>query len=189
MGQNQHDVCSYFWLMRQLNEYQGRVMVLYLNNLPFLNEKGQLFYPTTIHQILPKEILKAKKLARSITLSEFEVDPDEWNRLVAENGMVRILEGGKKIASRDETFFDVEILKNISGEWQKAWRVLSNTLNHLKIKTGDVFIMWRVKELIQGGKAEAIGDTNKSWKDFDVRLNGNAEKQLAETPASSSNQD
>src|SRR5689334_2517492 len=27
MGQNQHDVTGYFWLMPQLREYQGRVMI------------------------------------------------------------------------------------------------------------------------------------------------------------------
>ncbi|MEY2638815.1 MAG: hypothetical protein RIR90_297 [Bacteroidota bacterium] len=37
MGQNQHDVCGYFWLMSQLKDYQGRVFVLYMNNLPFIN--------------------------------------------------------------------------------------------------------------------------------------------------------
>src|SRR5690606_1286040 len=46
MGQNQHDVCGYYWLMTQLTSYAGRVMVLYLNNLPFINEKGQIFYPS-----------------------------------------------------------------------------------------------------------------------------------------------
>src|SRR5262245_31413048 len=39
MGQNQHDVTGYYWLMPQLRDYQGRVMVIYLNNLPFINEK------------------------------------------------------------------------------------------------------------------------------------------------------
>lgn len=176
MGQNQHDVCGYFWLMRQLSSYQGRIMVLYLNNLPFLNEKGQLYYPTTIHDILPKEILKAKKLSRPITLSEFEVDPDEWKRLVEENGGVRILEGGKKIASEDENFYDKELLKNASAEWQKASRVLSNTLHRMKIKTGDVYIMWRMKNLVNNGQLEAMGDTGKNWKDFDVKLAGSSER-------------
>jgi hypothetical protein len=46
MGQNQHDVCGYYWLISQLAAFQGRVVVLYLNNLPFINEKGQIFYPT-----------------------------------------------------------------------------------------------------------------------------------------------
>lgn len=172
MGQNQHDVCGYFWLIPQMRQFQGRVMILYLNNLPFINEKGQLFYPTAIHQIQPKEILKAKKLARPVTISEFELDPDEWKRLVEENATVRILEGGKKIVSQDETFYDGEILKNLTSDWQKAWRVLLNTLHRMKIKTGDVFLMWRMKQLISERKIEVIGDSSKGWKDFDVKLPG-----------------
>ena len=172
MGQNQHDVTSYYWLMPQLREYQGRVMILYMNNLPFINEKGQLFYPSWLHEIQPKEFLKAKKLARPITLSEYEVDPDEWRKLMEENAPVRMLEGGKKIVGKDERFYDSEILKNITPEWQKATRALTNTLHRMKIKTGDVFLMWRMKELIAAGKIEVMGDTGKGWKDFDVRLPG-----------------
>lgn len=169
MGQNQHDVTGYYWLMRQLKEYQGRVMIIYLNNLPFINEKGQLFYPWAIGNVLPKEIIKAKKLARPITLSEYEIDPDEWKKITEENTMVRVLEGGKKIAGKEENFYDIEILKNLTGEWQKANRVITNTLNRMKIKTGDVFLMWRLKQLIADGKVETTGDMQKSWKDFDVR--------------------
>lgn len=181
MGQNQHDVTGYFWLMRQFKDYQGRIMVLYLNNLPFINDKGQLFYPSSIHEILPKEAVKAKRLARPITLSEFEVDPDEWKRLGEENSMVRILEGGKKIVGKEETFYDNEITKNLTTEWQKSWRVLSNTLHRMKIKTGDVFLMWRMKELISQGRIEVMGDVNKGWKEFDVRLQGVQQTQATET--------
>jgi hypothetical protein len=172
MAQNQHDVTGYFWLMPQFREYQGRVMVLYLNNLPFINEKGQIFYPSWLQEIQPKEFIKAKKLSRPITLSEFEIDPDEWRKIAEENAIVRILEGGKKIAGKEESFYDNEILKNITGEWQKATRVLTNTLHRMKIKTGDIFVMWRMKDLISRGKIEVTGDVNKGWKDFDVKLAG-----------------
>ena len=172
MGQNQHDVTGYYWLMPQLKAYQGRVMILYLNNLPFINEKGQLFYPWSVHDILPKEAVKAKKLARQITLSEFEVDPDEWKKLSDENATVRILEGGKKIVAKDDSFYDSEVLKNITAEWQKATRVLSNTLHRMKIKTGDVFLMWRMKQLISSGKIETMGNVDGGWKEFDVRKAG-----------------
>lgn len=183
MGQNQHDVCGYYWLMPQLKDYQGRIMVLYMNNLPFINEKGQLFYPSWLHEIQPKEFLKAKKLCRPITSSEFEVDPDEWKKLVDENAMVRILEGGKKIAGKEDSFYDSEIIKNLTPEWQKASRVLSNTLNRMKIKTGDLFLMWRIKQLIAEGKIDMTGEMEKGWKEFDVRLTG--AKQ--ETPVTEEN--
>jgi hypothetical protein len=170
MGQNQHDVTGYYWLMSQLKDFQGRVMVLYLNNLPFINDKGQLFYPSFISEILPKEAVKAKKLCRPVTLSEFEVDPDEWKKIAAENALVRILEGGKKIVGKEVYFYDSEVLKNISGEWQKAWRVISNTINRMKIKTGDVFLMWRLKTLIAEGKVAATGDMAKGWKEVEVKF-------------------
>jgi hypothetical protein len=170
MGQNQHDVCGYFWLMSQLAAYQGRIFVLYLNNLPFINEKGNIFYPTTIHQIQPKEFLKAKKLARKITLSEFEVDPDEWKRLCAENAMVRILEGGKKIVSKDADFYDNDILAGLTAEPQKGAKAMHNILAKMKIKTGDVFLLWRMKDLAAAEKIEIIGETSKGWKEFEVKL-------------------
>lgn len=170
MGQNQHDVCGYYWLMTQLRDYQGRIFVLYLNNLPFINEKGSIFYPTAIHQIQPKEFLKAKKLNRKITLSEFEVDPDEWKRLCTENAMVRMLEGGKKIVSKEADFYDKDILAGLTAEPQKGAKVMANILGKMKIKTGDVFLLWRMKELAAQEAIEIIGETTKGWKEFDVKL-------------------
>lgn len=171
-GQNQHDVCGYYWLVSQLKNFQGRIMIIYLNNLPFINEKGQLFYPTRLQEILPKELLKAKKLSRPVTLSEFELDTDEWKRICEENVLVRLLEGGKKIVGKEETVFDAELLKSVSGEWQKSTKVLSNTLHRMKVKTGDVFLMWRLKQLIALGKIEVLGKTDEGWKAFDVRKTG-----------------
>jgi len=170
MGQNQHDVCGYYWFISQLKDYQGRIVILYFNNLPFINEKGHIFYPTTLHEIQPKEFLKAKKLNRKITLSEFEVDPDEWKKLCSENAVIRILEGGKKIVGKEEDFYDKDILSGISNEWQRGNKAMHNILGKMKIKTGDVFLLWRMKKLADEGKIEINGDTSKSWKDFEVRL-------------------
>jgi hypothetical protein len=170
MGQNQHDVCGYYWLIPQLKEYQGRVVVLYLNNLPFINEKGNIFYPTTLHKIQPKEFLKAKKLNRKVTPSEFEVDPDEWNRLSSENAMVRILEGGKKIASKEDAFYDKDVLAGLTKDWQKGQKAMFNIMGPMKIRTGDVFLLWRMRRLAEEGRIEINGDMAKGWKDFEVRL-------------------
>lgn len=169
MGQNQHDVCGYFWLMSQLKDYQGRVFVLYMNNLPFINEKGNIFYPAHLHEIQPKEFLKAKKLARPITPSEFEVDPDEWKKLCTESAVVRILEGGKKIVSKEANFYDKELLSAVTGETQKLGRYLQHVLGKMKIKTGDAFLVWRLRELAAQGSVEMNGDWNKGWKEIQLK--------------------
>ncbi len=172
MGQNAHDVCGYYWLMPQLRAFQGRLEVLYLNNLPFINEKGNIFYPTHLHEIQPKEFLKAKKLARPITLSEYELDPDEWKKTCSENAGVRFLEGGKKIVGKTAEFFDADLLQNITGETQKLNKVLNNTLNKMKVKTGDVYLVWRLMELGKMGKLDLQGDWTKGWKEITVKLAG-----------------
>jgi len=180
-GQNGHDVCGYYWLISQLNDFVGCIFILYLNNLPFLNEKGNVFYPTTLHEIQPKEFLKAKKLNRAITKSEFETDPDEWSRLCTENAMVRILEGGKKIVSKEADFYDMDILKSLTAEWQKGNKAMHNILLKMRIKTGDVFLLWRMKQLAEQGQIELNGEPSKGWKEFEVRLKTAQPEPISET--------
>jgi len=179
MGQNAHDVCGYYWLMSQLKHYQGKIQVLYLNNLPFINEKGLIFYPQHLFEIQPKEFLKAKKLARQITLSEFEVDPDEWKKICNENAIVRILEGGKKIVSKEERFYDKELLSVLTGEFQKLNKIVHQILSKIKIQTGDTFLVWRMRKLIEEGKLEMQGDWSKGWKEIEIKISSNPADGIA----------
>ena len=83
-------------------------------------KKEIFFIPRIYSNIPPREFIKAKKLARPVTLSEFEVDPDEWTRLHNEDKGVRILEGGKKLVQYDYDFYDAELRKFISRTGRKA---------------------------------------------------------------------
>jgi hypothetical protein len=170
-AQNKHDVAGYYWLMSQLKEFQGRVFILYLNNLPFINEKGNIFYPTSLFQIQPKEFVKAKKLARPITLSEFEIDPDEWGKICREDKGIRLLEGGKKLVQKKYDFYDSELLKFISNDWQKVSKLFQQYFGKVKKTTGDAYLLWRIKQMIEDGKVEMQGNM-ENIKEFEVRLTG-----------------
>lgn len=176
-AQNKHDVSGYYWLMSQLKDFQGRIYILYLNNLPFINEKGLIFYPEWLSAIPPKEFLKAKKLARTITLSEFEVDPDEWAKLQQEDKGVRLLEGGKKLGQQDYSYYDADLKKYITGDWQKASRIIHQFLHKNKQTTGDAYVLWRLKALLAAGEFDVQGEV-KNMKDFEVK---NKATQVAET--------
>ena len=167
-AQNKHDVCGYYWLISQLVDFQGRVHILYLNNLPFINEKGNIFYPDWLSQIQPKEFLKAKKLARPVTVSEFEVDSDEWNKITLDDREVRLLEGGKKIVQRDVSFYDQEISKYITTDFQRANKIIHAFLTKSKETTGDGFVLWRLKKIAQTDHFEFQGQLN-GVKDFEVK--------------------
>lgn len=178
-AQNKHDVSGYYWLMSQLKDFQGRIFILYLNNLPFINEKGNIFYPEWLHTIPAKEFLKARKLAREITLSEFEVDPDIWEKLCEENKGVRLLEGGKKLTQEDYDFYDGELKKYITGDWQKASKIIHNFLHKAKHTTGDAYLLWRLKGMISEGVFDVQGEVAK-MKDFEVKVKAKQEETVSE---------
>jgi hypothetical protein len=168
-AQNKHDVSGYYWLQHYMKEFQGRVFILYLNNLPFINEKGFIFYPQWLSEIPPREFLKARKLARAITLSEFEVDPDEWKKICDENNGVRVLEGGKKLSQAGYDYYDAELLKFITADWQKASKVIHQFLSKAKSTTGDAYLLWRLKEMVRTEKIDMQGEL-KNMKDFEIKI-------------------
>jgi len=174
MAPNSRDIAGYYWLLNYLVSFQGKVMVLYLNNLPFFNEKGNIFYPNYLHQIPAKEFLKARKLAREITISEFEVDKDEWQRLMNEDKGVRFFEGGKKLIQWDYDYFDSELKKHISANWQKAAKIISQYISKSKQNPGEIYLRWRLKEIIDSGYCEMQGRLG-NMKEFEVK-----QKQLTE---------
>ena len=182
-AQNQHDVSGYYWLVSQLKDLNGRIFILYLNNLPFINEKGHIFYPANIFEIQPKEFIKAKKLARPVTLSEFEIDPDEWTRLCNEDKGVRTLEGGKKLLQHDYDYYDADLLKVITGDWQKVNKLLHTFYSKNRNTTGDAYLLWRLKLMIAENKIDAQGEIKK-MKDFEVKLKA-MQPQITQIPTDS----
>lgn len=180
-GQNACDVSGYFWLISQLDRFSGRIHLVYLNNLPFLNEKNGVFYPTHLSQILPKEFIKAKKLAREVSLAEFELDGDEWHRLMNENAGIRLLEGGKKLRGEPASFFDKDLLQATTKDFQKANKVIVQVTGKFKYPVMDQFLSWRIKELIKEGKIESKGEL-KTMRDFEVKLPGGSAEATAASP-------
>jgi len=181
-AQNKHDVSGYYWLMSQLKDFQGRIFILYLNNLPFISEKGNIFYPVWLFEIPPREFLKARKLARPITLSEFEIDPDEWTRLSQEDKGVRILEGGKKLSQYSYDYYDEELKKFITGDWIKVNKLIHQFLAKAKQTTGDAYLLWRIKQLVMAGELDAQGEL-KGMKDFEIKGKAAAPAAMTATTA------
>ncbi len=151
VSSNARDVSGYYWLISQLGVFAGRVFVISLNNLPFINEKGAVFYPAHLYEILPKECVKARRLARPVTAAEFEVDPDEWTRLVNENKDLRILEGAKKLVQAGDDYFDASLKKMIPAEGQKAHRLIHQFLSKSSATIAESYLQWRLRILVSTG--------------------------------------
>ena len=166
------DICTYHWALKYLGKYMGRFYVVNIAGLPFLDENGKVFFPKSIGEIQPKEIIKARRLARLVTAGELEVDGDEWRKLVAENAAIRTLEGSKRLLSRDEGHYDSQLISFASHQYQKASRIVTQALSKFNIPTGDLYLGWRLRKMAEAGRLELQGDITKALKDFEVKLPG-----------------
>jgi hypothetical protein len=188
-AQNARDVCGYYALLEPLSPFTGRVHLIYLNNLPFINEKGSLFYPTHLAQIMPREFLKARKLAREITPAEIEVDTEEWTRLVAENANVRVLEGGKKISGRADDYFDGALTVRCRTGYVKGWRLVSQVAQKSADHTQEDFLLGRLSFLLESGTLEAK-EGFRNLRDAELKTPGGpAEEPAAEASGDTDNTD
>jgi hypothetical protein len=166
------DVCAYHWMLSYLGKHMGRFYLVNIAGLPFLDENGKVYFPKNLSEIMPKELVKARRLARLVTPAEYEVDGEEWNRYVNENSGIRTHEGGKKLSSREETHYDNILLSYCSHQFQKAHKVINQAISKYNVPTGDVYLGWRLREMSTSGKLQLQGDTTKTLKDFEVKLPG-----------------
>ena len=185
MAPNATDVCRYFWLLPYFKNHPGCLHAIAISGLPFLNEKGQLFYPTHFAQVPPKEFIKTKRLLKEISPAEFETEGDEWLRLQRDETGLRVHEGGKKIVSKADNHIDAGLLLNLSSDWQKASKALNenNKKNAANWPAG--FVEWRIRTLIEQGQLELKGDPQKPTRELEIRNpNGSskAAKESADAP-------
>lgn len=169
MSPSAKDVCAYFWLLTLFKSHPGMLHVIAIQGLPFLNEKGQLFYPVSFDQIPPKEFVKTKRLLKEVTPAEYETDGDEWSRLMQEASMIRVFEGGKKIASKELNHYDYAIRFSLTAEFQKASRVVSESIKKCAQPGAESFIGWRIRQLAAENAFQVQGDLSKGFKDFELR--------------------
>lgn len=179
---NACDVCGYYCLVTFLKEFMGRVNVLWLNNLPFINEKGQVFYPERLSDIPSREFIKARQLARPVTPAEFETDGEEWTKLVTSGEMLRIAEGSKKITGKEEDYLDKEILQILSTSPQKLQKILHQLHSKSKLHPAIEYLEWRISVLADARAISCIGNPAQP-KTLEVSLSGGdgAEEAAGET--------
>lgn len=148
MAGNAEDLCAYYWLIHFLKKHQGKLSIINIAGLPFIDERGKLFYAEDISDLPQKEIIKARKLARQVLPSEWETDGEEWRKLVSENAALRINKGGKAIEGADVDHYDDELKAAVSADGVKSHKVIHQLMSRHRIRNAASFLHWRLNLLL-----------------------------------------
>lgn len=151
MAPRAEDVCAYFCMLHYLKKHVGKVYIVNINGLPFLDDNGKLFYPDNIAQLPVKEVVKAAGLSRQLSASEWETDGEEWLQLKEGNSGIRTFQGGKKLKMEGVDFYDSALVALCNQNFQKIHRIVHNAINKQKLPATEWFLQWRLRELASQG--------------------------------------
>jgi uncharacterized protein len=114
-------------------------------------------------EITPDKLRPLANKAEPLSPERREALIADWHRLVAENGVMRVLEDGE-LKTVPEDYYDGTIiraarkLKAVNGRYIMAARLVGEVIGHMEQRVGDSFIEFRVRQLVECGIMSYKGD-------------------------------
>jgi len=133
------------------------------------NKVGENYRPASLIVMDPDQIAHLAIHLRPISKSEIEEGVNLWKRLSGQNSIIRSLINNKQVESRDESFYDADLLSRCTTNFQKAARVIGYTLCDIDFEVSDSILNWRLQELVKQKKLEAKG-VLVEIRDYKVKL-------------------
>lgn len=164
------EISAYYFALSQLAQHRGRIHLVQIAGLPFLDEQQKLIFPKSFAGLSARELAKCQKLVRLMTPSEWELDLDVWQQLSMEDDAIRVAEGGKKLMIRGEDFFDAALLQGCTHSFQKAARIVQQAISRQELELPVYFLAHRLKQLATGGYLTLQGEPEKGLRDFEFKL-------------------
>ncbi|MGG7163278.1 DUF1835 domain-containing protein [Clostridium ihumii] len=155
-GQNAIEICGLMYTLELLNDKWKNVYLINVSDRP-IEVKYGIYIPRCTSEIMPEKFGEYIKINRNIDEDRYVKLSTQWKSLKKENSNLRILKEGK-VENVNEDYFDTFILKYTPKEFKKSARIIGEVLGNSEILISDVYIFWRVKELIKMGMISYRGN-------------------------------
>ncbi len=126
-------------------------------NTPVRSIHGDVIYPKALFATATfhvKDILERFERIDKAKLTDWI---SLWERVRAGNGQLWILDSKGQINLEQSDYFDSFLLSHCTESFQKAARVIGETLVEIDFNVGDSYLFWRLKQMSLNGKIESKG--------------------------------
>lgn len=162
------DQSIYIWYAENGKETSGLLYLLSLfkdkiESIFTINVSGKIYEGDTIiefnsvGEIVPERlewfIIKRQK----ISMEWYSAQMDLWMRLQKENADLRVV-NDKQITSVEVSYYDEMILNYTNKQFSKCARTVGECIGRTDSYICDIFLFWRVLELIKSGRIEYKGN-------------------------------
>lgn len=179
------DVSERLQLGRLLKLISGMEVKLFrpdFPNIAFKNSRDETYYSKTVSLTAVNNIKIIFDSFIPIEHSDYPFYIDLWQKMLEENGDIRIFDSENNMCSKPIDFYNQFLLEYCEPEFKTSSRVVGYTLAYIysghynfHSSIGNIFMYWRLRQLVLQGKLESVdhsGGDPARWNGFDVSLKG-----------------
>ena len=153
------EMCGLYWFMGQLDQWSVHDGQVSIAKLPEWEDdkKGNILRKNSWGEVAPEEWHRYLALQKPALPVFIQSCASHWQELQAENALLRAMLNGQ-LVSTSEKLYDDFILREIAAEgeeFQEAM-IVGRVLGKYQLGIGDSWVAFRIEEMINAGKLEAV---------------------------------
>ena len=172
------DQSIYIWYAENGKETSGLLYLLSLlkdkiESIFTINVSEKIYEGNTIIEfssvgdITPERLEWFVRKRQKISIEWYSAQMDLWTRLQKENADLRVVKD-KQITSVEVSYFDEMIFTYTSKWFSKCARTVGECIVRNDSYISDIFLFWRILELIKSGRIEYKGNL-RIMRDIEIR--------------------
>lgn len=155
-GQCDREICGMIYTIFLLKDILLNGYSVNVSDI-FIKKKDGVVLVNSAAEIVPEQLGDYMVYAKKIEIAENKDLVKQWDKLVAENSLLRTYKKGK-ICSVSEDYFDKDILKFTDKEYKFSGNAVRGVILNSESRIADDYIFWRIKKLVKAAKINFRGN-------------------------------
>lgn len=166
-GENGSELSGLLYILSLLKDNVENVYTINVSEKPYIYNNNVIQYHRSVGEVSHERLDWFIGMKKKLNLEDYSSSMEIWRKLRDENSNLRVIKE-KRILSVPESYFDEIILQYTNYHFGRCSRTVGEVMGRVENYISDIYIFWRVLELIKLGKIEYIGSLG-SMRDMEIR--------------------
>ncbi len=157
-GDDTSEIISTARLLSMISVQDVDIFKTNFSQVAIKNRKGETFYPRSFTEVNASQVAAVASHFEPLLENDLTRWQNLWEKVNAEESVVKVLTEYRNIQFCDETHFDNYLIAKCSNKFQLAAKIIGETLVETDFAAPDWFLNWRLKELAEMKRLEFCGE-------------------------------
>jgi len=156
-GNSAKEICGLLHVLSMLEEKIQNVYTINVSEITYNTGKRNEYTPQVVGELMVERLGEFIGVRQSMDFGRCSSLMALWEKLKMENSNLRVYED-KQVKSVQIDYFDDMILRYTYKKFMHSARTVGEVIGRAESYVSDIFIFWRITELIRNGKIDYSGN-------------------------------